>query len=309
MPEFTRFGMEEGGDLPDARHLTWTDINLSNAEDRVWLESCDDIDDITRERLLEDVRFSHREHLEEGMLLAVQALSARDSADEEHFVDLKLLLGKSRVISVHSGEVAAVEELRQYLQSGRDLKTPVDLLSFMVAGMTRRMENIIVDISAETDALEDQLLDENSVPSPESVNELRRRILRTRRQLGSVKQVLAPITTDPALALDAEDRATLVKSSEHVTHHLDNLEDCRVRIQMLQDQIAARHSASITRSSLNLTIVATVFLPLTFVTGLLGMNVAGIPDAHNPWAFWAVCIASIVIAIVAWWILHWRMRD
>ena len=178
---------------------------------------------------------------------------------------------------------------------------------FIVAGLTQRMEGIIFNVSKDTDVLEDQFLDEKSVPFVESMNELRRRIFRVRRLLNSVKQVLAPIATDPVLALDADDGETLKKSSDHVARHLESLEDCRARIQMLDDQIDVVHSATMTRSGLNLSIVATVFLPLTFVTGLLGMNVAGIPAAHNPWGFWVVCIISIVTANVAWFVLYRRM--
>jgi zinc transporter len=312
MPVITRFGDAEGRDDEQSSTITWIDIDISENEDREWLSSWDELDEQTRTYLLEPVSFSRREHLADGMFLGVRALKAdeadgRDDTDE--LVDLKLLLGKSRVVTVRSGEVAAVEKLRRNLRSSRNLQTPVDLLAFMVASITKRMEGVIFNISRDTDVIEDQLLDENAVPSPESMNELRRRIFRNRRLLNSVKLVLAPIATDPVLALDAGDRETLNKSSDHVARHLEGLEDCRARIQMLQDQIDALHSATMTRSSLNLSIVATVFLPLTFVTGLLGMNVAGIPDAHNPWGFWVVCVASIVIAGLAWLVLHRHMGD
>jgi hypothetical protein len=49
-----------------------------------------------------------------------------------------------------------------------------------------------------------------------------------------------------------------------------------------------------------------VFLPLSFITGLLGMNVGGIPDEHNPLGFWLVTGLSILIAVVAW---SWLRRQ
>jgi zinc transporter len=56
-----------------------------------------------------------------------------------------------------------------------------------------------------------------------------------------------------------------------------------------------------------ISVVALVFLPLTFLTGLLGMNVSGIPFAHEPWAFGAVVGVSIAIAIgVAWYFIRAR---
>ncbi len=121
--------------------------------------------------------------------------------------------------------------------------------------------------------------------------------------------MLAPIAADPALALDAEDRETLVRSSNHVTRYLETLEACRARIQMSKDQIEAQRAITMTRSSLNLTIAATVFLPLTFISGLLGMNVAGIAEGHNPCAFWVVSLGSILGALLAWLLPRRRLRD
>ena len=52
--------------------------------------------------------------------------------------------------------------------------------------------------------------------------------------------------------------------------------------------------------------MATVFLPLTFVTGLLGINVAGVPDAHDPYAFWRVCLFLIILAVLAIVVIKWK---
>jgi zinc transporter len=49
-----------------------------------------------------------------------------------------------------------------------------------------------------------------------------------------------------------------------------------------------------------------VFLPLTFITGLLGINVAGIPDAHDPLAFWLVCGCLFAVAALAVFVIRWR---
>jgi len=47
-----------------------------------------------------------------------------------------------------------------------------------------------------------------------------------------------------------------------------------------------------------LSIVATIFLPLGFITGLLGINVGGIPGVEDPYAFWSVCAMLVVLVVV-----------
>ena len=308
MPTVTPFGSQETQGRPNARAIDWIDIDIAEESQRAWLESFREIGEETRALLLAPVQLSHRENLVDGLFVSLRALQSADGEEVDRLTDLKLLIGKSRAITVRLGQVEAIDELRRYRESGRDLTTPMDLLAFMVSGMTKRMETIIFDLTRDTDATEDAMLDRGADPSPETMTALRRRLFRIRRQLTSVHQVLSPIATDPALALDADDREILARAADHVTRYLASVEDCQARIQMLENHIEAQRATTMTRASLDLTIVATVFLPLTFISGLLGMNVAGIPEEHNPWGFWIVSGLSIFFALLAWAILRRRMR-
>ena len=305
MPEITRFGPGKASDNAGAGGVTWFDIDIAVDADREWLMAWQEINEQTRQALLEPVRFNHYEQVPDGTLLSVRTLRPGQTEDVTDLADLKLLIGPTRAVTVRSGTLVAVDQLRQHLLSDRTLVTAVDLLGFLVSAMTNRMEAVIYDLTQDIDDVEDALLDGNSVPPPQTLSELRRRIFRTRRQVNGTQQVLAPMTTDPALALDADDRETLNRASDHVARYLGSLDECRTRVEVLEDQIDAQRSETMTRSSLNLTIVATVFLPLSFITGLLGMNVGGIPDEHNPLGFWLVTGSSIILSVVAW---RWLRR-
>lgn len=311
MPTITRFGPSQGEGDPQSPGVTWIDVDLTDAQDRDWLAVWPELGERTRALLQEPVRLRHREALPEGLLLSLrvpQSTTATEDHPPDAMADLRVLIGNTRVVTARSGAVAAVEALRRIPNSGRSLATAMDLLAFLVAGMSRQMEEIIFDIVQDTDAAEDQLLDHGILPTPQALNLLRSRLLRARRQLHSIQQVLSPLATDPALGLDTEDRETLQRSANHVTRYLEILEDARGRIQMLDAQIEAQHQAMMTRASLNLTVVATVFLPLTFISGLLGMNVAGIPEEHNPYGFWVVTGVGLIAAAVTWIILRRRLR-
>lgn len=309
MPEITRFATETRGNGRDAPGMTWTDIDISDERERDWLRSWAQLGEDTKSLLLGPVRFSHSEPVHEGVLLSLKAVRGDKADGFDQPTDFRLLIGKTDAVTVRSGSAAPVDELRRYLRSNSSLKTPVDLLAFMISGMTKRLETVIFDLTMATDALEDQLLDVGTAPPPEALIGLQQRVFRARRQIKTVQQVLSPIATDPAVALASRDRETLARSSNHVNRYIEALDDCRTRLRMLEDQIEAQRAESMTRSSLELTVVATVFLPLTFITGLLGMNVAGIPDEHDPWGFWFVTSLSLLVALLAWLVLRRRMHD
>jgi zinc transporter len=88
----------------------------------------------------------------------------------------------------------------------------------------------------------------------------------------------------------------------------EELEAVRERAALLHEQLTDLRAEMVDRRSLAIAVVAFIFLPLTFVTGLLGMNVAGIPFADHPWAFWGVvgfCMA-ITVVVIGWFAWrHW----
>jgi zinc transporter len=89
------------------------------------------------------------------------------------------------------------------------------------------------------------------------------------------------------------------ETSEQIGRHANTIELYVERAMLMQDQIQNHLYDRMNRATYRLGVVATVFLPLGFITGLLGINVAGIPGEHNHFAFWMVCLFLVVVAIVS----------
>lgn len=153
---------------------------------------------------------------------------------------------------------------------------------------------------------EDQLLEASAELDDVQLNDLRTLTIRTRRHFVDLRNLTAFILIDESLPVSQCERRALVAARAHVVAYLESLEDCQERTVLLQAQLDSRLADRLNRITLNLTIVATVFLPLGFLTGLLGMNVAGIPEEHNPWSFSIVCLGMVVIAVAFWLFLRWR---
>lgn len=109
---------------PAGGGVTWIGVDSEEAEDRAWLTAWLEIGDQTRALLLEPMRFSHRADLSEGVFLSLRTMRTGATDDIDHLADLKLLIGRSRMITVRSGEVAAVDERRQ-LNSVHQLLSPI----------------------------------------------------------------------------------------------------------------------------------------------------------------------------------------
>ncbi len=116
------------------------------------------------------------------------------------------------------------------------------------------------------------------------------------------------ISSQPVSAIDGPLRDELESIGNLVTKNQELLDLSIDRASALQGQIRDQLSDSMNKATYRFTWVATVFLPLSFFTGLLGINVAGIPGNHDPLAFWLVCAALSVVA-VAWGVVVGRVTS
>jgi zinc transporter len=117
---------------------------------------------------------------------------------------------------------------------------------------------------------------------------------------------VSTLALNPEPSLRDLDLNSLRRAADYLGHLVTRLDATRDRLILLFDQLSASEQQRINRAMQKLAVVGTVFLPLSFITGLLGINVAGIPDSHNPLGFWLVCAFLGVNAIVALLIIKWK---
>lgn len=107
---------------------------------------------------------------------------------------------------------------------------------------------------------------------------------------------------------EQHDRREMTDLVVRLRRLIDDINISKESAVVLQDELRARGVAISQEATYKLGVMAGVFLPLTFFTGLLGSNVAGIPFADQPWAFWGVvgaCALITAIILAVFWRLRW----
>ena len=138
-----------------------------------------------------------------------------------------------------------------------------------------------------------------------------------RRLSISFRRFVAPdrdaLTQLTAMAFDwlaEDDKLHIREAADRFARMTEELEAVRERSALLHEQLTDLRAEEIDQRSLLISVVAFIFLPLTFITGLLGMNVQGIPDAQDPWAFWEVVVLCVIlgIGVLAWFVRRQWLR-
>ena len=128
-----------------------------------------------------------------------------------------------------------------------------------------------------------------------------------RRYLAPQRDMLSRLAIEPTPLLSDRDRMHLRETADELTRQVEELDLLRERAALIQEQMSAMASEQMNRTMYVLSLVAAIFLPLGLVTGLLGVNVGGIPGSESPWAFAGLCALMVVLAVLEF-LLFRKMR-
>lgn len=240
----------------------------------------------------------------DGAVVNLRGVNLDPSAGPEDMISVRFWLEAQRVIGVWQRPLVAVDDLMEAIEQQRAPASPGDLIARLALRLADRAEPVVAELNARVDALEESLLDEGSDPSRKELADIRRTAIVLRRFMVPQRDALTTLEIEDLTWLHERDRSRLREAADRVIRLGEELDAIRDRAQIVHDQIMDRRAEAMNRNMLLLSVVAAVFLPLGLVTGLLGINVGGIPGAQWPYAFLAVC--GVLVAIVAFQLYLFR---
>jgi zinc transporter len=266
-----------------------------------------DIPDVAANALIATETRPRCDRIEEGAILNLRGPGPGEARDSDRLVSIRMWVRRAKVNSVTRYPLAATPAVVEQMKAGL-INDPGDL----VAGFARTISR---QLDPQVAALGDELDDCESALEPRQVWRLRSIIARVRSEAIAFRRFVAP-DRDALLTLAQldfewladDDRLHIREAADRFARMAEELEAVRERAALLHEQITDLRAEDLDQRSLLISVVAFLFLPLTFITGLLGMNVEGIPYAHTHWAFWGVVVFCVLLgAVVLGWFArrHW----
>ncbi|GJM45347.1 MAG: zinc transporter ZntB [Gemmatimonadota bacterium] len=243
-----------------------------------------------------------------GLLVILRGMNFNPNSDPEDMVAIRIWIEEHRIVTTRHRRLRAVDDLRAALAAGRAPKSPANFLVAFADILTTRMGSVLADLDDQVDSLEDEVLSAESYDLRTKLGAFRRRAISIRRYLSPQREVMARLQNERIGWMDDLTRVQLRELADRTTRYVEDLDAARDRAAVAQDELNGRLSEQMNKTMYVLSIVAGIFLPLGLLTGLLGINVGGIPGTENPWAFAAVCVILVAVAALQFWIFrrkHW----
>ncbi len=237
-------------------------------------------------------------HHGDGIILILRGVNMNPGADPEDMVSIRLWIERNRVISVRRRKLLAITDLSAEIENGSGPRSSSAFISTLTYKLTERMEPVITELSDKADELEDASIDAAKEVLRADIANLRREAIFLRRYIAPQKDALNRLSTDNSPVVSERNRIDLREAADRVTRLVEELDAVRERCAVLHDQLADARAEEMNKNMFVLSIVAAIFLPLGFLTGLLGVNVGGIPGADSPYAFLILCFVMIGVGVL-----------
>ncbi len=264
--------------------VLWVHLETGNRLSREWLESDSGLDSHVAEALAAVETRPRSLSDEHGLLMILRGVNTNPGADPEDMVSIRVWIEADRIISVRRRKLLSIQDIRETLARGAGPVSPGDFLVMLVERLASRIEGFVDRLETSLDDIDDQISLGSLHEMQQAVGQLRRQAAAVRRYLAPQREALSRVRGRSEL-LSASELHDLEEQADRITISLEDLELAREQATLIQEQLTARLAQEQNSRLYLLSIVAAVFLPLSFITGLLGMNVAGVPGTEYSPAF------------------------
>ncbi len=283
-------------------------LHLDYKDDRVqkWLSEKSGIDPVLCEALLEEESRPRLVTSNNTLLLILRGVNCNPGADPEDMVTLRMWFDEHRIISMRHRRVMAVNDIHQTIAGGKGPSSPADFLVMTANRLVDRMADVVAEIDDTVDELEETILTAESNELRPKLANVRRQSISLRRYIAPQRDVLARLQNERLSWLSDIDKVHLREVAERTARFIDDIDSARDRAAITQEELNNRLSEQMNKTMYVLSIVAAIFLPLGLLTGLLGINVGGIPGTESKVAFAVVTLMLVGIAFVEFWLFKRR---
>ena len=283
------------GDFVVSDGYIWLHFNVTELGFETWLERL--FSRTVASAMIEPETRPRCDQLEKGLILNLRGVNLNPGADPDDMVSLRLWVTEKLILSARVRKLISVDAIKQKIESGIAPISVVSFLNELAFELTKRIEKVSLTLVERADTIEEDAFSPKKMFTGELAT-LRQSVIKLRRFIRPQSIALAELAEGKVLALDPQSASMLRETTNRSIRTVEELDTTSDRLQALQDHLDMLSTSALGRNSYVLSVVAAIFLPLGFLTGLFGVNVGGMPLVDSHYGFMGVTVGSALIGIV-----------
>lgn len=277
--------------------LIWIHLATNDADAQRWLSRKAGLDTYLVDALTATETRPRCDAVGDGAFVNLRGRIVDRDAGDDALASVRIWAIAGCVISVTRKPLVAMAAVVSAVETG-EIDDPGDLITQFAVAITADLDPEVADLGDQLDDCEAGLNTDSVFQLRRTVTHVRVAAIQFRRFLAPQRAALEKLAALPGAWLGDDDRLHLAAAADRAARMAEELEAIRERSALTHEALTDLRAEQLDQRSLIIAVVAMVFLPLTFITGLLGMNVRGIPYASEPWAFDGVTALCVIIAVL-----------
>jgi magnesium transporter len=298
--EITTEKAEDAFPFRDAQTVSWIDVSrIAEAATVEKIGGHYGLHPLILEDVLTQGQRPKIEDMEQYIFVVLNMLSL-DSAGNLKAEQVSLVFGKNYLITFQEVEGDVFGTIRDRLRSakGRIRKLGPDYLAYsLIDAIVDNYFTILEQLGARIEDLEEELVENPGVKVLRSIHDLKGELLFLRKSVWPLREVISSLEKSDSGLIHESTVMYLRDLYDHTVQVIDSVETFRDMLSGILDIYLSSMSNRLNEVMKVLTIISTIFIPLTFIAGVYGMNFEFMPELHSKWGYPVVWTVMTAIAL------------
>ena len=293
--------IEECFPYKDRPNVTWINmVGIHQADIMEKIANHFGIHSLVMEDILNTGQRPKMDDLEDYVYVVLKMLNYNEEDDEIDAEQISIILGQNLVISFQEKERDVFEPIRERIRKnkGRIRKKGADYLAYaLLDSVVDNYFTILEKIGERIEFLEEELVENPSTQTLQEIHRLKREMIFLRKSIWPLREVISGLERGESSLIKETTVIYLRDVYDHTIQVIDTVETFRDMLSGILDVYLSSISNKMNEVMKVLTIIATIFIPLTFLAGVYGMNFRYMPELEWRWGYFAVLFLMAVVGI------------
>lgn len=293
--------VEEIPKFKNSKDVSW--INVNGVHDSEMMNKIGEHFNL-HSLILEDLTNVHQrpkiDEYNDVAFIVLKMLSFDEATKNLNIEQVSLVLGKNFVLSFQEKKGDVFDEVRERIRSGRKKirESGADYLAYsLIDSIVDSYYTILERVGEHMEELESELINDPSHNTQKEIYRMKRELILLRKSIWPLREVISTLVRGETKFISDSTLVFLRDVHDHAIQAVDTIETFRDMLSGMLDSYLSAISNKMNEVMKVLTIIATIFIPLTFIVGVYGMNFKYMPELSIWWFYPLVWGVMLVVAI------------
>lgn len=287
--------------------ILWLHFDIREQSAKDWLINDSGLPDQAIEVLVSEETRPNVWREGDGLVMALRSVNLNPDSNPEDMVAVRIYADADKIITTRRRSLLGLRNIATTMRQGSGPASTADMISQITGNITQQLVDAIDALEDQMDALEDEVLTTQHMQYRAKIVALRRQCILLRRYLAPQREALARLSMEGGFSwFSAKQQLRQRSIADQLFRFVESIDAIKDRAAVIQDELASRASDKLNSRMYLLSLMAALFLPLSFILTVFDLQIAGKPLTEHPYGLLAMLGMVVIVLTSQLWLFKRR---